>query len=105
SKDPIFGKIINFLKERKNLDITITGYADSIGTVQNNLRLAERRCASVRQILINAGLDQTRIQDTNFKSIPKGENEQIKLAEQPDLARALSRRVVISIVPRKEDSE
>lgn len=101
--DPIFGDIIKFLKEHKELDITITGYADSIGTVQNNLRLADRRCTTVRQILVNAGFDQRRIQDINFKPIPKGETDQILLDEQPDLARALSRRVVIQIVPRREE--
>lgn len=48
-------------RNREVTNVAITGYADRIGSNQYNLKLSERRAASVRDYLMNKGVDSSRM--------------------------------------------
>ena len=48
-------------RSREVTNVAITGYADRIGSNQYNLKLSERRAASVRDYLMNKGVDSSRM--------------------------------------------
>ncbi len=59
--------IATFLIENPELRLVLAGYADSIGTVEYNKTLSERRAAAVRDFLvIRAGIDAGRITLSGF---------------------------------------
>jgi len=49
------------LREFTDIRVEITGYTDNIGTREINIDLSQRRADSVRQWLIDNGLDASRI--------------------------------------------
>jgi OOP family OmpA-OmpF porin len=72
--------------------ISIEGHTDSTGPDAYNQGLSERRAASVRQYLIDKGLDGSRLTATGFgESQPVGSNETRE-------GRALNRRVDLRMV-------
>jgi peptidoglycan-associated lipoprotein len=46
--------------------ITIEGHCDERGTIEYNLALGERRAYSIKNYLINYGIDPTRLQTISF---------------------------------------
>ena len=48
-------------RNREVTNVAITGYADRIGSNQYNLKLSERRAASVKDYLVNKGVDSSRL--------------------------------------------
>ncbi|MFH2142831.1 MAG: OmpA family protein [Bacteroidota bacterium] len=62
---------IKILKENQNYKIKIIAHADSRGPSEYNLILSQRRAKSVRDYLVNNGIEQNRIIDVSGK----GENE------------------------------
>lgn len=53
--------IYNFLLNNKEVTITLEGHTDDIGNEEYNMLLSERRAASVRQALIDKGINGDRI--------------------------------------------
>ncbi|MBR2051293.1 MAG: OmpA family protein [Bacteroidales bacterium] len=53
--------IYNFLLNNKDVTITLEGHTDDIGNEEYNMLLSERRAASVRQALIDKGINGDRI--------------------------------------------
>ena len=53
--------IYNFLFDNKEVMITLEGHTDDIGNEEYNMLLSERRAASVRQALIDKGINGDRI--------------------------------------------
>ncbi len=76
-----------------NLEVIIAvGHTDSIGTVEYNLKLSERRANAVKQYLVSKGVEKNRIYtEGKGKSQPIASN---KTAE----GRAKNRRVEIEMV-------
>jgi OOP family OmpA-OmpF porin len=65
----------------------IAGHTDSIGGAEYNLRLSERRAASVKQALISNGVAANRLQSVGHgMSKPKADNSTLA-------GRAINRRV------------
>jgi Tol biopolymer transport system component len=54
-------KLIDFLKQNKNIRIEVSGHTDSVGTIEYNLVLSENRAGSVVQYLVSNGISPDRI--------------------------------------------
>lgn len=75
-----------WLRRWVSTTITIEGHADSRGTNEYNLALAERRAGSVRDYLVSLGVPVTRI-----SIVSKGE-EQPFCSEEAESCWSLNRR-------------
>jgi outer membrane protein OmpA-like peptidoglycan-associated protein len=84
--------IIKILNEFSNAKFTVEGHTDSIGTVGNNQKLSESRAASVKNFLIEKGIDPSRL-----SSIGYGESKPIATNMYKD-GRAQNRRVEINLI-------
>ena len=79
-----FGRQLN---DCRGARIELGGYADSTGKAEYNVRLSERRAESVRQALIEAGVEASRLSTRGFgASDPVASNE-------TEAGRAKNRRV------------
>lgn len=58
---PVLQKSAELLRENPDLNIVIEGYADIRGTVEYNIRLAQRRASAAKTFLIGMGIDPVRI--------------------------------------------
>lgn len=58
--------VVNTLQTISDLDITIEGHTDSVGTLEYNLALGERRASAVYAYLVERGIDTTRMQIVSF---------------------------------------
>ncbi|HVL66247.1 MAG TPA: OmpA family protein, partial [Vicinamibacterales bacterium] len=63
-------KNMQWLNRWKSTKITVEGHADSRGTNEYNLALAERRAAAVREYLVSLGLSPDRV-----ATVSKGEEQ------------------------------
>jgi outer membrane protein OmpA-like peptidoglycan-associated protein len=80
-------EIAVMLQQNPNWTILIAGHTDSIGGAEYNLRLSERRAASVKQALISNGVAANRLQSVGHgMSKPKADNSTLA-------GRAINRRV------------
>lgn len=82
-------------RNREVSNVAITGYADRIGSNQYNLRLSERRAISVKDYLVNKGVDSSRM-----KTEGKGEANPVVVCtnkKRSDLIKCLepNRRVEV----------
>jgi OOP family OmpA-OmpF porin len=69
------------------MSVEIRGYTDNVGRASSNLALSERRANSVRNWLINKGVDPNRI-------VAKGYGEQNPIADNNSAeGRRLNRRI------------
>jgi len=88
----ILSRIAGVLLTSAGYRVQIYGHTDDIGTTEYNQELSERRAATVREYLIQAGIDSGIIATKGFgKSnprVPGGSNE----------ARSMNRRVEIGII-------
>lgn len=83
---PILDEAANLIKQEEG-DLQLEGHTDSIGTEEYNMGLGRRRANSVKQYLIDKGVDGNRLDTKSFgESQPKYTNE-------TDEGRALNRRV------------
>ncbi len=53
--------LVKYLKENPTVSADVIGYADEIGDTEYNRALSQRRAENVRQILIDAGIDGSRL--------------------------------------------
>jgi outer membrane protein OmpA-like peptidoglycan-associated protein len=84
---------IRFLKENKNVKIEIGGHTDGVGSDAYNKALSDRRVASVKNHLVNAGIAASRISTKSYgKSKPIESND-------TEEGRTKNRRVEITILP------
>jgi OOP family OmpA-OmpF porin len=83
---PILDEAANLIKQEEG-DLQLEGHTDSIGTEEYNMGLGRRRANSVKQYLIDKGVDGNRLDTKSFgESQPKYTNETAE-------GRALNRRV------------
>ncbi len=67
--------------------VEIQGYTDSVGKASANLALSHKRAESVRQYLVNAGIDPTRLTSAGY-----GEENPVSSNATPT-GRAQNRRI------------
>jgi len=82
--------ILTYLKQNPDASVDITGYADEIGPSDVNQALSEKRANTVRNTLINAGINASRL-----NIIPAGEDASVD--KDSDAARRLVRRVMFKM--------
>ena len=86
-----------FLDEYPQYDIEILGHTDATGTEEENMVLSEKRCRTVINYLITAGINSKRLTYKAFgQSAPMVSNS-------TSLGRALNRRVEIVLKVKKKN--
>ncbi|MDZ7818212.1 MAG: OmpA family protein [Aliarcobacter sp.] len=77
-KDEFTEKIdlfVDFMKKHKNYNAIIEGHTDSVGTEQNNQILSENRATSVKNYLIEKGVEESRLKTEAYgESRPLNDN-------------------------------
>lgn len=86
--DPMIDNAVNVMKLNPGLSIEIQGHTDNYGTDSYNQGLSERRANSVKQELINHGIDAGRLSTIGF-----GESQPVESNTTRE-GRAYNRRVV-----------
>ena len=59
-------QIAGLLKSAPDVQIRIDGHTDSIGTAEYNMGLSKRRADSVRDFLVNAGVQERQLTTEGF---------------------------------------
>ena len=73
---PIIDEIVDQMMQFPNLRLEIQGHTDSVGTVEYNQALSDRRAVSVYNELVKRGIDSKRLRWRGFgESRPKVEND------------------------------
>jgi peptidoglycan-associated lipoprotein len=54
------------LQSNPNLNVTVEGHCDAIGTVEYNIALGERRASSVRDYLVSRGIAANRLRTVSY---------------------------------------
>ena len=89
---PILIEVADVLKERSSLVIRIEGHTDNVGGTESNQELSEKRALSVRQFLIENGINEDRLVAVGFGDTnPIDDNE-------TEYGRYQNRRVEIHII-------
>ena len=84
---PILQEAAKILKDNPAVNVQVQGYTDSIGTDAYNLRLSDRRAATVKNFLVKEGVASTRLTTKGF-----GESNPVATNETAE-GRAQNRRV------------
>jgi peptidoglycan-associated lipoprotein len=80
------------LQANPDLNVTIEGHCDSIGTIEYNLALGERRANSVRDYLVNRGIAAARLRTVSY-------GEERPIADNGTAAgRAMNRRAHLMVI-------
>jgi peptidoglycan-associated lipoprotein len=88
----ILDEAITRLQANPGLNVTIEGHCDSVGTVEYNLALGERRSNSVRDYLVSRGIAMSRLRTVSYgEERPLADNNTAE-------GRALNRRAHLAVI-------
>jgi OmpA-OmpF porin, OOP family len=74
--NPAINEIVTLLKADSQLNLSIEGHTDDVGTATRNLELSTQRAQTVKAKLISLGIDAKRLSSTGFgSSKPLGAND------------------------------
>ena len=59
-------RTVRWLKDKSDVSVVIEGHADPSGNPDDNMALAQRRAELVRDYLVSAGIDASRIEVVSF---------------------------------------
>jgi OmpA-OmpF porin, OOP family len=79
--------VANFLQKNPGVNVEVKGFADELGPEDYNLKLSERRAKAVRDQLVAAGIDASRV---TFKGYGEDTSVDKKSADARQLARRAS---------------
>jgi peptidoglycan-associated lipoprotein len=88
----ILDDAITKLQANPTLNVTIEGHCDSIGTIEYNLALGERRANSVRDYLVSRGIGMNRLRTVSY-----GEERPIADNNTAE-GRAMNRRAHLAVI-------
>jgi peptidoglycan-associated lipoprotein len=88
----ILDEAIAKLQANPNINVTIEGHADSVGTQQYNLALGDRRANSARDYLLKRGISAARLRTVSY-----GEDRPIDTNETA-AGRARNRRAHLAVI-------
>lgn len=88
---PILDEAIRVLKDEPQIDVSVDGYTDSVGTDAYNQRLSERRAQAVTDYLVRGGIARSRLTPVGY-----GESDPVASNDTDD-GRAQNRRVELNI--------
>nr|WP_255216602.1 OmpA family protein [Pseudenhygromyxa sp. WMMC2535] len=89
---PILDAAVETLEKFPQVHIEISGHTDSRGGYEHNMDLSQRRAESVRNYLVEAGIDEARIETRGA-----GPNEPIDTNDTSE-GRANNRRIEVKIL-------
>lgn len=84
---PSLDELAAFMKSHQNLKLTLIGHTDNTNTAEYNLKLSYNRVRSVKQELMNRGIESTRI-----RTIGRGQTQPVATNETQE-GKQLNRRV------------
>lgn len=87
------------VKGVENIYVELHGYADERGDANFNQNLSEQRAQSVRDVFVNAGLDEDKIIIRAH-----GEDQSLQLGNDPE-SLDFDRRVIIRVVGESDDQD
>jgi peptidoglycan-associated lipoprotein len=88
----ILDQAVQTLTANPALNVTIEGHCDSIGTIEYNLALGERRSMSVRDYLVSRGIAASRLRTVSY-------GEERPIADNGTAAgRAMNRRAHLAVI-------
>jgi len=88
----ILDQVVEVLKANKDVKVEISGHTDAVGSASYNQRLSEARAQSVRQYLIEHGLDASRL-------VARGYGESKPIAPNTTReGRAQNRRIEFTVI-------
>jgi outer membrane protein OmpA-like peptidoglycan-associated protein len=90
---PVLDEAINTLKEAGEIELSVEGHTDSVGTEEYNQGLSVRRANSVADYLADGGIARDRMSVKGF-----GESQPVATNDTDD-GRAQNRRVELKVVP------
>ncbi len=64
--EAILDKQVNFMREYSHLNFVIEGHCDKRGTIEYNLALGERRANTVKEYLVQHGINPSRLTVISF---------------------------------------
>jgi len=68
--------LVDFMKRKTSVTIEVAGHTDNVGKAEYNRKLSQRRAESVKQYLVNNGVDAKRIEAKGYgESDPVASNE------------------------------
>lgn len=89
--NPALDNMVKLLQDDANLKLSIEGHTDNVGKDEFNQTLSENRAASVKQYLVNKGVDESRLTAQGF-----GETQPV-VDNNTAAGRAKNRRVVMTV--------
>lgn len=89
--NPELERIVEFLRDNPNVNISLEGHTDDVGPDSYNDKLSLDRANAVRDYLVQAGIDGDRIKTKGY-----GKRKPL-IKEKTDEARASNRRVELKI--------
>ncbi|WP_053990507.1 OmpA family protein [Mangrovimonas sp. TPBH4] len=90
--EKVLNDIIAILKEYPHAKFTVEGHTDSVGREDSNMKLSEARALSVKDYLVDNGIDEFRLSSRGY-----GESNPID-TNDTKAGRANNRRVEINLV-------
>lgn len=87
---PQLQNIASILTYYKDTKVVIAGFTDRTGTKESNLRLSQKRANTIRNYLIEEGIEESRISSEGY-----GDQYATHAADAPDIDRALDRRIAL----------
>lgn len=88
----LLSRIVGILLTQEGYGVYVYGHTDNVGTAEYNMDLSERRAKSVRDYLVEAGIDPSIITTKGF-----GQTRPLVKGSSPE-ARAKNRRVEIGVI-------
>lgn len=79
SSRPTLDNAVKVLKDFPDIRIEIAGHTDDVGETADNQDLSQRRAASVKKYLVDAGIDASRIETVGF-----GEDKPVEAIDEKD---------------------
>ena len=71
----VINELVKMMKEHQELNFRIEGHTDSDGSEENNLKLSEKRAASVKEVLSSQGINASRLETKGFgENTPVSDN-------------------------------
>ncbi len=84
--------VAQLMKENAEISLSLSGYTDSSGNAESNLRLSKERAGAVKRYLVSQGIDEGRLRAQGFGiANPRADNNTAE-------GRALNRRVEMEII-------
>ena len=85
-------KVVDFLIDHPSFKLNVSGHTDSSGDAVLNLALSQQRAQSIKNWIVDGGVDSQRI-----NAIGYGSQRPIVKEEKTDEDRAVNRRVEFEI--------